>query len=103
VKVRVRIEPEAEQQAEDLMAWWREHRPAARSLKEQLREAFDVIADAPNAAPVYTEIAGEIVRRLEIRKTPYAVYYYVDEGRAEAVVISVWSGMRGHGPPLSVK
>mgnify|MGYP006270816363 CR=1 FL=1 len=46
---------------------------------------------------------GEIVRRAHIHRTPYAVYYYVDEKRGDAVVISVWSGMRGEGPPLRIR
>lgn len=103
MKVKVRIEPEAEQQAEDLIAWWREHRPAAKSLREQLREAFDRIMTAPYAAPVYEKVEGEDVRRLLIRSTPYAVYYYVDETAATARVISLWSGQRGEGPPLKVR
>ena len=103
MKVKVRIEPEAEQQAEDLIAWWREQRPAAKSLREHLRKAFGSIMTAPCAAPVYEKVDGEDVRRLLIRSTPYAVYYYVNVTAAEAVVISFWSGQRGEGPPLKVR
>jgi plasmid stabilization system protein ParE len=103
VRVTVRIEEEAEHQAEYLSAWWREHRTAARPLKEQLREAFDRIAAAPYLPAVYTELEGTPIRRLGIKRTPYAVYYYVDEAKSEAVVISIWSGQRGEGPPLRVR
>ena len=52
---------------------------------------------------MYTELDGMPIRRFGIKKTPYAVYYYVDEAKKEAVVISVWSGQRGKGPPLNVR
>ena len=97
MKVSVRIEPEAEHQIEHLGAWWRANRPAAQSLKRLLRITYDRIASAPLAAPVYTELEGRTIRRVLIKKTPYMVYYYVDEDRREAVLISVWSAQRGEG------
>jgi hypothetical protein len=40
------------------------------------------------------------VRRYPLKKTPYQVYYQVNEEAGEVIVLSVWSAMRGHGPPL---
>ncbi len=100
MRVSVRIEPEAEAEVEELIAWWRDHRPSARSVKQLLRAALERIAVAANAAPVYAEIDGETVRRVQVKTTPYLVYYYVDSAGGEAVVISVWSGQRGKGPDL---
>jgi plasmid stabilization system protein ParE len=103
VSLTLRISPEAEEQAEYLGEWWREHRPAARSLKDLLAETFAAIESAPNGSPVYATIDGEVVRYRMIKSTPYAAFYYVDAGREVAVIISVWSLQRGERPPVRVR
>ena len=103
MKLKVRIEAEAEAQIAQLDAWWREHRTAATSLKELLAETFQKMAEAPYAAPVYLEVGGEQVRRRGIKTTPYAVYYWIDKQRGDIAVISIWSTQRGRGPALKVR
>jgi len=102
VRISVRIEDDAAKQFEDLRSWWSRNRPAARSLKSQLVEASNRIKEAPYASPVYTVLNDIPIRRLLIRRTPYAIYYWVDEAKAEARVIAVWSCQRGEAPPLRV-
>ncbi len=98
MRVSVRIEPTAERQLELLAAWWREKRPAARSLKQQVREAYTRIRSVPHGGSIYTEIEGKTIRRVQIKRTPYVLYYCVDENEVE--IISAWSAERGSEPPL---
>jgi plasmid stabilization system protein ParE len=102
VRISVRIEPTAERQLEFLAAWWRENRRATPSLKELLREAFKRIRFAPHGGTIYTELEGWTIRRVQIKRTPYMLYYYVDEMKREAVIITAWSAERGAEPLLEL-
>ena len=45
----------------------------------------------------------ESVRRIAMNKTPYHVYYRVNEKLNEVVIMAVWSAMRKRGPPLATR
>lgn len=97
----IRVLPEAEAQARELIEWWTANRPAARDVvKDELRRVFAVLVESPNIGSPYTKTQVPAVRRCPLRKTPYHVYYRVNETTAEVIIMSVWSGMRGRGPPL---
>jgi len=80
--------------------------PHNRDIRD-IRGSRGVRASMSASKPLSTwatpQLDGVLVRRLGIKKTPYAVYYYVDEAKREAVVISIWIGQRGDGPPLRVR
>jgi plasmid stabilization system protein ParE len=101
VTFEIRILPEAEDQARAVAEWWRANRPAAPELvKQELRQTFGVLAETPYIGSPYLRTPVPGVRRYPLKKTPYHVYYRVNEEAGEVIVLSVWSAMRGHGPPL---
>lgn len=54
VKARVRIQPEADEQAHAIEDWWRANRPASPNLfDEELAAAFALLASAPTAVRRY--------------------------------------------------
>lgn len=61
---------------------------------------FGVLAETPYIGSPYLRTPVPGVRRLLLKKTPYHVYYRVKEEASEVVVLSVWSTVRKHGPPL---
>ena len=67
---------------------------------EELAEAFENIKAVP-AFGSATELVsrGQVVRRVEMRKTKYQVYYrkHTDD---LVYVLSVWGGRRGTKPKL---
>ncbi|MCK6460202.1 MAG: type II toxin-antitoxin system RelE/ParE family toxin [Planctomycetes bacterium] len=96
---RVLITPEAERQARDVDRWWREHRPAAPGLfLDELAAAIELIGDMPLAGRRYGHGPVRGVRRILLRSTRYHVYYVVR--RADALILAVWSAVRGTGPSL---
>ena len=95
----VRVAAPAREQAAEIGRWWRENREAAPDLfEDELVHALALLADHPEASPLYSKRRGHVVRRIRLEKTRYAVYFTVEP---EAVnVIAVWHTSRGSGPPL---
>ena len=84
-----------------LAVWWSENRPAARDqFDNEIRRAWQVLAESPNVGTPYPSADIPGLRRLRLRRTPYLVYYVPRPDHGDVVVIAVWSGMRGEGPPL---
>ena len=95
----VQVTPEAEAQILEIDTWWQKNRPAAPDLfLKELREAFELIAAAPQIGRLYRRSPVDRVRRLLLRATRYHVYYVV--AADEARVLAVWHAQRGVGPPL---
>jgi plasmid stabilization system protein ParE len=96
--VRLELAPRAVRDAERCAAWWRENRPAARTLSEhELRAALDWIRDAPLLGGIYEVVGGREYRRTLMAETPYHVYYRV-AGPELVRVLAIWSAVRGRGP-----
>ncbi len=97
--MQVRIEPPAQRQFEELVDWWRANRPAARDhLEQELSRVLDLLSRQPYIGRPYPERPD--VRTHLLRKTPYHVFYAVDDEADTLHVLAVWSAMRGEGPPL---
>jgi plasmid stabilization system protein ParE len=95
--VKVELSDEAESQVLAIDSWWREHRPSAPDLfAQELEYALRLLKDVPSLGVGYDD--AKRVRRLLLRKTGHHVYF---TRSAEVLsVVAVWSGRRGHGPPL---
>ena len=92
--------PEAERQANEIDAWWREHRPDARQLfARELAEARELILATPGIGVKYTAASGKTARRV-LPKTRNHVYFEVDEERELVIVLAVWGAPRRRGPLL---
>ena len=92
---------DADEQIEEADLWWRENRPKAENrVQEELSYAFALLLESPGIGSLYFDEDVPGLRRFRLRTTPYFLYYSVDEDRGEFVVVALWSGMRGKGPPL---
>lgn len=96
---RVITTPAADRHLAEIARWWRENRPAAPDLfLKEFAGASELIALAPHAGRLYRVARFPQVRRFLMKATRYHVYYVVR--RDQAVVIAVWSAVRGTGPDL---
>ena len=69
-------------------------------FEEELAEAFENIKVVPAlGSPTDIISQGRVVRRVEMRKTKYQVYYR-EQSSELVVVLSVWAGKRGQKPKL---
>lgn len=98
--MKLELAPRAAWEAERCAGWWREHRPAARTLfGEELRAALDQIRSAPHVGSVYEAVGGREYRRLLMPEMRYHVYYR-RAGPDHVRVLAVWSAVRGRDPRL---
>jgi plasmid stabilization system protein ParE len=101
VTLQVRISHAARSELRELVSWWRTHRPKAPGhLAWELKRVLILLADAPNIGTLYPHRSGANIRRFRLRRTPYHVFYEVDEAGTLVTVLAVWSSMRRTGPPL---
>ena len=97
--MKVFFTPEAERQAGEMDAWWREHRPQARDLfSRELAEVRELISGSPNIGSKYATRSGKPARRVFMPKTRNHVYFQVDEAKYLIVILAVWGAPRGRGP-----
>ncbi len=96
---QVRVSADAEAQLRAIRAWWIANRPATPDLFDrEVDAAVAAIGNSATAFPVYRREEGADIRRIILPKTRYAIYY-ADEAEA-VLVVAVWHGARGSGPPL---
>jgi plasmid stabilization system protein ParE len=102
--VRVKIEPEAFDQIDELDRCWREHRPAAASqVVDELARVVAALEQTPEIGALYRRRDIRNVRWLRLRKTPYLAYYEYEPGSDVVRIVAVWSGARGRGPELKLR
>jgi plasmid stabilization system protein ParE len=95
--VKVELSEEAEAQAAQIEAWWRENRRAAADLfTNELNQALLALEDMPGLGTRYEPRPK--VRRLLLKRTHY--YLYVREETERVCVVAIWSVFRGRGPRL---
>jgi plasmid stabilization system protein ParE len=93
------ISPRALDQLTLLAEWWRINRPAASvDVESEVEHAFDILTDLPNIGQRY--IHDERYRLYRLGKTPYMLFYQVDEEKGELMIEAVWSVSREPGPDL---
>ncbi len=97
--MQLRFTPKARAQASEADAWWRKHRSAVDLFEEELNAALERIALHPTIRQPHI-VGGKEVRRIQMRKTRYHVYYTVDEAQQEIVIHAVWGAVRGKPPPI---
>ncbi|MCK5689452.1 type II toxin-antitoxin system RelE/ParE family toxin [Myxococcota bacterium] len=95
----VHIAPLARLQLSELVLWWDENRPSARGrVVREFEAALDLLEVLAFAGRIYSKAPQ--YRTLQLKGTPYALFYRVDEDAEAIWVDGVWSTMRGEGPPL---
>jgi plasmid stabilization system protein ParE len=95
--------PEADEQADRIDDWWRENRDKAPHLfREELEQALQLLAIAPDAGLRYRRHGIPGLRRLVLPKTRQHVYYVHDEPRGTVLVLAVWGAIKRRGPPIKL-
>ena len=93
--------PEADQDVDQIDAWWRENRlDAPRLFAEELAAVCGEILRKPRIFKPYCERDGVAVRRWLLRRTEQHVYYEVDLEHDLVIVLRVWGARRKRGPKL---
>jgi plasmid stabilization system protein ParE len=97
--VEVRFSELAARDATDADVWWRANRDAPDLFGDELRAAVLLLEGAPRVGPRVSGRDPESeVRRLDLRRTRYQLFYLVAE-RA-VIVLRVWHSNRGERPEL---
>lgn len=82
--------------------WWRRNRTKAPNLfREELRRAFALIAEYPEAGAVAQDVALTGVRRVVLVDTQHHLYYRIDRAAKRIEVLAVWSTKFGEPPPIT--
>jgi plasmid stabilization system protein ParE len=98
--VKLRLSELAQQQIEEIGAWWNEHREAAPLLfRQELREAILQIEANPELGTPYLK-AAKPYRWVLLPKTRYLLYYEFDKEAGLLAVTTLWNARRGSGPKL---
>jgi len=101
VAFRVRPTVTAARQIRNESHWWRRNRTKAPNLfREELRRAFALIADYPDAGAVAEDVELAGVRRVVLVDTQHYVYYRVNRTAKRIEVLAVWSTKFGEPPPI---
>ena len=99
---RVRPTPLAARQIRSEAMWWRRNRTAAPNLfRSELRRAFALIAEYPEAGAITDDLELQNVRRVVLVATHHYVYYQVNSKAKQIEVLAVWSTHRGEPPPVT--
>jgi plasmid stabilization system protein ParE len=101
--VAFKIKPtvDAARQIRNESYWWRRNRTKAPNLfRDELRRAFALIAEYPEAGAIAEEIELAGIRRVVLVDTQHYVYYRVNESAKRIEVLAVWSTKFGTPPPL---
>ena len=99
MSLQVSTTPEADAQIRTIDGWWRENRRASPDLfLQELDNAFELLASAPQIGRSYRRSSVPGTRRLLLKETRHHVYYVSVDG--EVRVLAIWHAKRGAGPPL---
>jgi plasmid stabilization system protein ParE len=98
---KVSVSPKARRLFIEANEWWVENRPAAPTLvTQETNRILAVLSDSPTIGGLYRRLKENDVRRMRLKKTPYHLYYLVNDEEREVLVLAIWSAMRNEGPPL---
>ena len=98
-RLELRLVPDAVDRLDEADRWWRENREKAPDLlTTEFVAAIDVLRESPDLGAPYPNEHLPDARRFLLRRTRFHVYYVVRD--ETLIVASLWSAIRGHGPPL---
>jgi plasmid stabilization system protein ParE len=100
-RFRVRLLPKAKAELEIIERWWALHRKEHPDLvSEELAEAADTLATAPDAGLEYSPRLRPGMRRIMLPRSRYHLYYRVLREERSVEIVAVWFAGRAKGPPL---
>jgi plasmid stabilization system protein ParE len=101
VGLSITLTPLATQQVRAEGLWWRRNRTRAPGLfRKELRSAFELITEYPEAGAIAEDVELPEVRRVLLAATQHYLYYRVYETLNRIEVLSVWSTHRGDTPRM---
>lgn len=99
--MKLRVGKRAQQQANEIEAWWVEHRPAAPSLfLDELEATFRHICKVTNAGVRWPTPRRPNLRRILMKRTNNHVYFVIDDASDTVHVHAVWGAPKGRTPKL---
>lgn len=85
----------AERDVERISAWWQEHRDVGSELFfEELEEAAQHLKANPESGQPWRRRKGHIIRRWQLERTHYYVYYMVRADQEQLWVLTIWGSAR---------
>jgi plasmid stabilization system protein ParE len=69
---------------------------------DELSRATEMLKDQPEIGRPFPRPEALGLRVLVLRRTRYLVYYVHNVDAGEVLVVAVWSGLRGDGPPIKI-
>jgi plasmid stabilization system protein ParE len=88
---------EADRQISEALRWWRRNREKAPSLlSAELRLAYQLMGEYPEAGALIEDAELPDIRRLSLAKTSFYLFYRVLPDRI--VIVALWHQSRGEGP-----
>jgi plasmid stabilization system protein ParE len=99
--LRIEVTAVAAQLIRKAENWWRINRTAApNAVREELQQAFALIAGQPRIGSRATNVKLHGVRRVYLPIIKEYLYYHL-VGEPEYVeVVALWHARRGKGPPI---
>ena len=99
--LRVEVTALAAQHIRQADNWWRMNRPAApNAVRQEVQQAFALIAAQPRIGSRATNVNLPGVRRVYLPIIKQYLYYHL-VGESEYVeVVALWHSRRGEGPPI---
>lgn len=76
------------------------HESAKLVFRDELRRAFALIAEYPEAGAVADDVDLVGLRRVLLAGTQHYVFYRVDASARRVEIIAVWSTSRGESPSI---
>lgn len=95
--MRLRLRKGAAEQIREADAWWREHRPRAELLRQEVGRALALLREVPHVGA--RDLQWLNVRRFYLRRVGYFIYYRIGDECID--VLAFWHEARGTPPPGS--
>ena len=97
--LRLRISARAASQIRQAARWWTDNRPLAPdAFRQDLSEAFALLANHPGIGSPCESLRVASVRRLLIGRIRYFIYYRLTDDALD--VLALWHTSRGEQPPV---
>lgn len=101
MRYRIRVSKRAAEQIREAAAWWLDNRDKApEALAEEVEQAIDLLGILPAAGQRVAHSRLKEVRRLDLGRVHYYLYYQVDRSDETVEVLALWHARRGSTPQL---
>jgi plasmid stabilization system protein ParE len=97
--LRIQVSPQAFAQIEEAAEWWARNRPAAPgAIRQDVADILDVLVRQPGIGMPTRRGRIKGLRRVNLDRVHYYLYYRVSEGVLE--VLAFWHTSRGRSPRI---